>query len=301
MRAVFSPRHQVFAASVAIVLGGALWGLFWVPIRALSGFALEGPWAGAVLYVATGAVLCPLLIARGRHLLRRWAPLAAAGLLTGAAFSFYSTSLLTTDVVRAIVLFYLTPVWGTLLGVAFLGERFTRRRLAALLLGVAGLLVMLGVGRETPLPRNLGDWMALASGLLWAAGSLQLYRMGSASASDQLLAFVFGSVAVTAATILLFGEAVAPTPALSDLAAAAPWALLVALYVAPMLFLTVWPATVLTPGRVGLLLMSDVVVGVASAAAFSGEPFGARELIATLFIVAAGVVEVTGPTETPPR
>ena len=54
-----------------------------------------------------------------------------------------------------------------------------------------------------------------------------------------------------------------------------PIALLSALYTLPMIFLTIWPATKLTPARVGLLLMSEVVVGLISAAAFSGEHFGA--------------------------
>jgi drug/metabolite transporter (DMT)-like permease len=61
-----------------------------------------------------------------------------------------------------------------------------------------------------------------------------------------------------------------------------------------MLFLTIWPATVLTPARLGLLLMSDIVVGVISAALWSGEPFGWREGIGTMMIVGAGFVEVLG-------
>ena len=36
---------------------------------------------------------------------------------------------------------------------------------------------------------------------------------------------------------------------------------LLALYVLPMLFLTIWPARILTPARVGVLLLTDVVIG----------------------------------------
>ncbi|MEM8819712.1 MAG: hypothetical protein AAGE90_09310 [Pseudomonadota bacterium] len=73
---------------------------------------------------------------------------------------------------------------------------------------------------------------------------------------------------------------------------AAPWGLLSALYVLPVLFLTIWPATLLTPGRVGLLLLSDVVVGVISAPLLTDEPFGMREAIGTVLIVSAGAVAV---------
>jgi drug/metabolite transporter (DMT)-like permease len=59
-----------------------------------------------------------------------------------------------------------------------------------------------------------------------------------------------------------------------------------------MIFLTIWPATLLTPARVGLLLMSEVVVGLISAAVFSGEPFGLREATGAVLIVSAAVLEI---------
>jgi drug/metabolite transporter (DMT)-like permease len=65
-------------------------------------------------------------------------------LLTGAAFSLFTTALALTDVIRAILLFYLTPAWGTILGLLFLGERLDRARDLALLFAFVGLAVILG-------------------------------------------------------------------------------------------------------------------------------------------------------------
>jgi drug/metabolite transporter (DMT)-like permease len=47
--------------------------------------------------------------------------------------------------------------------------------------------------------------------------------------------------------------------------------------------------------------MSEVVVGVVSAALFAGEVFGTREAVGTLLILAAGAVEVLGRQTTVPR
>ena len=217
-----------------------------------------------------------------------------SGLLTGAAFSFYSTAILLTDVVRALLLFYLMPIWGTILGFVFLGERMTLYRVLALLGAVAGLLVVLGTGSGWPWPKNAGDWLALASGISWALGSLRLYQMGHVGVPEQVVAFVFGSIVVTAGTLLFGGVTFTGGVHSIDVAAIAPWALLMGVYVAPMLVLTVWPAMLLTPGRIGILLMSDVVVGVGSAAALAGEPFGWREATGTVLIVGAAFVEVLG-------
>ncbi|MEH6547543.1 MAG: DMT family transporter, partial [Sneathiella sp.] len=192
------------------------------------------------------------------------------------------------------LLFYLTPVWGTILGILFLKEKFTVSRAVALVFGLGGLLVVFGLGVEFPWPRNLGDWLALIAGMCWALGTMFLYRMGTVATLAQCLSFVAGALVVTGVALLLGGDVFGATPSPAQMIGALPSGLLAALYVLPMLILTVWPASRLSPARVGILLMSEVIVGVGSAAFFSGEPFGLREFIGTCLIVGAGVIEVLG-------
>lgn len=301
-----APHHhtatdrRALMASGGIVLGGALWGFYWLPVRYLGAAGLDGPWAGAAIYLATVVLLLPLIVWRARAIMGHWRALAVCGMLTGAAFSFYSTSLLMTEVVRSILLFYLTPIWGTFLGMAFLGERLTRGRAGALVLAFAGLVVIMGPGGAFSRAPNGGDYLALASGVAWALGSFQVFRLKQVPVTDLVIAFAVGSLVVTGLTLLSGIGAPAPLRPLATLGAAAPMALAVAVYVIPMLALTVWPATVLNPGRIGLLLMSDAVVGIASAAALSGEPFGWREAAGTALIISAAAVEVLVRTPAQP-
>jgi drug/metabolite transporter (DMT)-like permease len=281
-------------ASAGLVLGGALWGLFWLPARAFERIGLDGAWPVALIYLAATLLMLPLAWRQRQMIMDHWPALLVCGSLTGTAFTLYSTSLLLTEVVRAILLFYLTPVWATLLGLVFLGERLTLARSLALVLGLAGLLVVLSTANGLPWPRNLGDWMALASGIVWAYGSLQLYKLGAVALSEQVMAFIVGSLVAASAVLVLGGQAVNGAPSIATLTSVFPWALLTVFYVVPALVLTIWPATLLSPGRVGLLLMSEVVIGVASAAAWSGEPFGLRETLGSALIVSAGLVEVLG-------
>jgi drug/metabolite transporter (DMT)-like permease len=278
-------------ASIALVLGGALWGAIWIPLRALEAAGLGGAWAGLVIYAGAALAMGLGLILSRRPLRGLGLPLVLSGLATGAAFSLYSSSLAMTEVVRAILLFYLTPVWGTLLGIAFLGERLTTPRLAALVLALIGLVVVLG-GDGFPRPRSAGDWLALASGFSWALGALLVYRAEEAGPVEQVSAFIFGSLAVTSGTMILAPSLFATGTSLGEAFRLLPWGVLMALWVVPMLFLTIWPASLLTPGRVGILLMSDVIVAVITAAWFSGEPFGLREAAGTILIVSAAAVEV---------
>ena len=208
--------------SLGIALGGAFWGLFWLPVRMLGEMGLQGAWPGALIYLGCTSALLPLVALRWRGLIRHARVLALCGLLTGTAFATYSASLLMTEVVRVILLFYLTPVWGTLMGLAFLGERLTWSRAAALVLGIGGLLVVLGIGERLPLPHNLGDWLALASGVAWAWGSMELYRAGAVPVAEQIVAFMLGSLAVTFGCIAVGGPAFGSMPATGTLLAAAP-------------------------------------------------------------------------------
>jgi len=282
---------------LGIVVGGALWGLYWLPLRELGDGGLGPGWAGAALYGILLLLLLPFAYLRRREIKAGGLGLLVTGLITGAAFALYAASIVLTEVVRVLLLFYLTPVWSTLLGRFLLGERLTLNRILALLFGFVGLLVVLGLGSQFPWPRNLGDWLALASGALWAYGSLRVYRVGQAATFEQIFVFVLGGAVVSAFFVLLFADLVGPWPSPGHLRGLAPWLATACLLMIPMLALTIWPATRLSPARVGILLMGEIIVGVSSAALLSGEPFGLRELSGTLLILAAGVVEVwRGPT-----
>lgn len=295
MMAHRSTQSGLLLPSVGLFVGGALWGAIWIPIRAIEEAGPQLAWPGLLLYACTTFLLLPLLFKHWQAFRANPWGVASCGLLTGMAFSFYATGILLTDVVRAILLFYLTPVWGTILGVLILGERLTLSRVLALVAGLSGLVVVLWTGEGIPWPRNLGDWLALASGIAWAAGSMQLHRTPGISAGLQIAAFAWGSLIVSALSILLAGDAFGATPSLPELKSAALLVLATSLYLLPMLFLTIWPAQLLTPGRVGLLLMSDVVVAVLTAFWFSGEAFGFKEVVGTFLILSSALIEVLGP------
>ncbi|MGR3511133.1 MAG: DMT family transporter [Paracoccaceae bacterium] len=279
-------------AGAALLLGGAMWGLYWIPVRAFLDLGLTGSWPGLVIYTATLLAVLPW-VWRARHgIIGRWRGLILSGMFTGAAFGLYSTSLVYTDVVRAILLFYLTPIWGTLLGLAVLGERLQPARVVGLFCGIGGLVAVLGGEQSLPWPRNAGDWLALASGIAWAFGSLGLYRTKGVPVVGQIFVFLIGALAVAGFGILIEIDLGYPNPSQIMAADLAFYAALSAIFVLPMLYLTIWPATLLSPARVGLLLMSEVVVGLVSAALLANEPFGWREGLGAAMIVSAAVLEL---------
>ena len=290
-------RTRLNAPELAIAVSGAFWGLYWIPVRYLEAREFGAVWLTLGVFLAGLVILVPVLW--------RWPGARAAfsprmlvtGLLTGGAFILYSISIALTEVVAAILLFYLSPVWATLLGRVVLGERLTVSRLVALFLGLGGLWIVLGGESGVPLPRNTGDWFALIAGVTWALGSIRVHQDADvAPAAHVTSLFIGGTVATVVVSLLPMVDA-GPLPVVTAESGAIILAV-AALSVASALGI-LWAVRLVSPGRAGLLMMMEVVTGLASAAAFADEPFGAVQIAGSMLIVAAAVVEVLPPTRLP--
>jgi drug/metabolite transporter (DMT)-like permease len=281
-------------AALAVAMCGTLWGGFWYPLRWLDSTGVGSAWVSVIFFAI--AVLIPLPWMTG-HKLERAALFSQllTGLLLGTAFSLYTISLVLTDVVHAILLFYLTPVWSTLGSIILLGERLTRPRAIAMALGFGGMISMFGVGGGLPVPHNGGDWIALASGMFWAAGSLRAYSRPSTSIALPVFSFSAGgliSAAIILAIAMAMGAQLASTHNLmSSLPAITLFAFIVFI---PPNYLVLWAAQRVEPARVGILLMTEVLAGSITAALFSGDAFGFGEAAGTVMILCAGAIEVLG-------
>ena len=282
-------RPRLGAPEAVIAISGALWGLYWIPLRHLEDRGVGVVWMTLGLFLVALAMFVPVLV---RHPPARavFTPrMLVTGLLTGGSFVLYSVSIVLTEVVTTILLFYLSPVWATVLGRLLLGERFTVSRLAALVLGLGGLWVVLGGESGLPLPRNAGDWCALASGITWALGTLRVHQDAAVSPIAHTAALFVGGTAVIA-IIALLPALEAPVPAVTAPAAA----IVVAVAVLSVLSAggILWGARLISPGRAGLLLMMEVITGLASAALLAGEPFGMIQVVGSTLIMAAALAEV---------
>ncbi|MEZ5926623.1 MAG: DMT family transporter [Hyphomicrobiaceae bacterium] len=282
-------------ASAAVLLSGAAWGVFWLPARSLARMGVDSTWLALWLFVISLAVVIPMAAWSWRALHRAGTSFLLTGLMTGPAFSLYTVSLVTTDVIHALLLFYVSPAWSTLLTWATRGGLITGRRILALALAFAGLVVVLGGTHGVPLPHNAGDWMALIAGVLWAAGSTRSNAEHSLVVTAPVAAFTIGGLLAALALVSLPLGPIGEAPGPGVMSEALPWiALLSVAGFVPSTYALLWSTQVLDAGRVGILLMSEVVVGTVTAALFAGESFGWREAVGSLLIVGAGFVEVSG-------
>ena len=115
------------------------------------------------------------------------------------------------------------------------------------------------------------------------------------AAIDNTFAFLTGAtlVAIALPILAMPAEVAAVDPLALPLGAIAPWLALTTLaWAVPIIVLLMWGTQRLDPGRVGILLMGEVLVGAVTAAILTDEPFGARQFIGGGLIVAAALIDV---------
>lgn len=290
---VLPSRSHALLPTAGLLLGAAISGITWLPLRVIEGHGIAGLWVTLSVVAVACVPLLPGLL-RLRELARReLIGLFWIAALIGVAYAFYTASLTTTQVARAILLFYIAPVWGTLLEVFVLRRPVTLRRASALGLGAAGLIAILGIGLDFRLAMNLGDVLALLSGILWSVGLLFVFSRAGSDLAVQSAALAIGALASAIVMVTLLESAAPPTP--STLAAAWPWLLVTGIgFVLPLWVLSLWAGRSLSPARMTLIFMAEVCFGVGSAALWADQPFGAREMIGMVLVLAAAAVEFGG-------
>lgn len=280
------------AAKLACAYSGLVWGLFWLPIRALDEAGISGVWSLLGFYIVPFALLAPVMLVRWRTSLAGWWP-NLLGFSSAIGLALYSLAVLNTEVVKAMLLFYLTPIWSTLIARIWLGEPITPMRWLALVLGLLGMMVILKVDQRFPWPEQIGDWMALGAGIGWAI-TANLYRAdGGRIAPIDLLNqnFLWSAILALLVVIVMHPDG-ATAPSLATYTAQLWWLVPTIVFVVMSgVYATMWGAPKLNPGIVGLLFMTEISVGAITAAIWAGEPFGIREVIGIVLITGAGVAE----------
>jgi drug/metabolite transporter (DMT)-like permease len=286
---------------IVVLVASAAWGLFWIPLRAFERQGLGPAWATLAQFLLPLVIMAPF--AAARRVRRKPTGFAQyrSGLLIGGAVVLYLESLLLTDVARALILFYAMPAWGTLLEVGVMRRRFTRWRAVSLVLSLSGMLVILSAGHGLSLSMNLGDLLALLSGVLFAVGAMLVRQAPETSVFEQLVGFfLYGSMVALSLSLLPLAELGRP-PSSGQVLALAPWLLLAAAgFLIPVMWGVYWGSRNVDPGRLGILLQIEAVAGITSAALLAGEPFGAPQAIGAALVIGAGVVEVVGSRRAPP-
>lgn len=285
---VQSPQAAATLASrsavPALLTGATVWGLIWYPYRVLEAAGLSGVAAAVLTYLV--ALVLALLFYWRRLRATRWSlPLLAIGLSAGATNLGYVLATLQGEVIRVLLLFYLSPLWTILLARLLLGEHLTRVGGVVMALSLSGAAVMLWHPQlGSPLPGNAAEWIGLGSGFCFALSNVLIRRTREHSIEVKSTVVFIGVAALGLLLMPWLGVGTPPRDLM-------PW-LLVLIVGGELLLINVVVQHGLmhTPAnRAIVIFLFELVVAALSAWLLAGEDMELREWIGGAMIVAASL------------
>ena len=270
-------------AILALLLSATLWGLIWYPLRFLEARGIDGLWSSLIIYGS----LIPLGLYLARHRLGQWRAFRGSLLLITLASGWTNVAFIVAvidgNVVRVLLLFYLSPIWAILFAWGLIGERPHLPAALTALVALAGAMIMLWEpDLGLPWPRETSDWLALTSGMAFAAANVAIRATPGLSLSMKMAANWLGVAVVAVAWISLISD---PLPAVPPYI----WLMTLALGVVMLVMtLTVqYGVTHLPVYRSSVILLFELVAGAVSAQLLTDEVILPRELFGGGLIILA--------------
>ena len=297
---ITSSRHPYYyTISFALLIAAGMWGLFWIPQRALEAGGLTGGWATISQMVIPFAMLLPISLWRLYKGQSFGLEYPLIGLLFGGGIACYANSFLLTDVVRALILFYITPVWTTIFEIVFLRQIPRFYRYITLVLALSGVWIVFGQEGVIPLPQNSGDWIALLGGILIAASAVRMEIKKPEGIYPILFSFFFYGGLFTLVQSYFLSDYLGDAPSIESWVAMMPWLILIAiLFHIPTNIVILGAPSRIGAGIFSIIILFEIVVGTFSAAVLTDELIGWREILGSSFIIFAGLTEIIFASKT---
>lgn len=282
------PAARYFPA-LSCMVAAILWGVLWYPLRLLEGMGFHGLWSALLLYcVASVFIIIPCWQKRS-EVFKHKVEYMLLGLFAGWTNLAFILAMLEGEVVRVLLLFYLSPVWAILMAVFILRERLTATSIIALLVAMLGAVLMLWrADADYVNGLSLADFYALTAGMAFAMTNIVLRKMGATPIILKMGSAWLGVIGLTFLG-LLFTQIPLPPFTFNSV-------LLLFFLGFPFMFVMTWTAqygvTHLPIQRSSIIFLLEIVAGAVSAAFLANEIVRNMEYIGGLLIVFAGLISV---------
>lgn len=301
MTAIDTPRAPPAGWPLAVLLFSAtLWGLSWWPLKGFAAVGLSGPVLVLLTYGVVGVVGLPWLLREHPQWRAQASLLLLIALVGGWANAAFVNALVLGDVVRVMLLFYLSPVWSVLGGRIFLKEAVSRRRAAAVVMALAGAFLVVGGFAALQAPPSVADLLALSAGLGFAANNVASRAGQSIPMLSKTVAVFVGCGPMALLLLALQGSAGIAWPAPS---AGLGLALAGYAFGWTVLATATWQygVTHMEAGRAGVILIAELLVALVSATLIGGETMAPREWLGGSLIALAAALEATAAPAAAPQ
>jgi drug/metabolite transporter (DMT)-like permease len=272
---------------LSLLFTASLWGVIWYPLRLLEEQGLAGLWSALISFGAVLSLFLWVPVRERESLQSNFLPFVLMGLSAGWCNVAFIMAVLDGNVLRVLLLFYLSPFWAVCLGWLLLGERLDGQSLLVFAIAVVGAIIMLwDESLGMPWPRDSADWLAVSSGFAFALSNV--FVRGLQNVSVLLKATgSWGGVVIVAAVWIWLSSTGFPAVGGGVLFAA------VALGLCGFLIMTLtvlYGVTRMPLHRSAVILLFELVIGAISSLLLTDELVLPREWLGGSMIIAAAAL-----------
>ncbi|POZ62864.1 DMT family transporter [Chromobacterium alticapitis] len=296
-----TPVKQKFLATSGILTTALVWALMWYPFRSLKAQGVSVPMASLATYLITIALGVVVFFKLYREQFRLEPPLLLLMLVFGWCNFSYTLAVAEGQVMRVLLLFYLSPLWTALLSRLLLHERLTRSGWLVVALSLLGCFVFIYrpgmLQGEAPLTHSY-EWLALSGGMAFAFGNVVSRKLHTIPVAVKSATIWFGVALIGAVSLLHSGELhkMLDIPAQSWLMLFILGAVLLCTSVISQHGLSILPAT-----QAMTLMLMELVFAAVSAYLLAGEQMTLQEWLGGGLIAGASLLsgDMTHPAPHP--
>lgn len=285
-----TPVKQKIVATSGILTTALVWGLMWYPFRSLNAQGVSVPMASLATYLVTIAAGLTLFFKVYRRQFHFEPVLVLLTLLFGWCNFSYTMAVAEGQVMRVLLLFYLSPLWTALWSRVLLHEHLTRRGWAVVGLSLLGCGVFIYrpelFAGELPLTHRY-EWLALSGGMAFALGNVISRRSHGIPVPVKSATVWFGVALIGAFSLLQSGDLprMLEIPAESWLVLSILGVVLLCTSVVSQYGLSIMPAT-----QAMTLMLMELVFAAVSAYLLAGEKMSLQEWLGGALIAGASLL-----------
>jgi drug/metabolite transporter (DMT)-like permease len=199
-------------------------------------------------------------------------------------------------VVRVILLFYLSPLWTTLLGWLVLREYITLWSVATLVVAMTGAMIMLwDTSLGFPWPQHYTDWLGISAGISFSISNVTVRKLQYISVRTKTVSAWLGGSLVAAAWIVI-GDVAVPQAGIEVWG----WTLVIGTAMIIVMTITVqYGVTHMPVYRSAVILLFELIAAAVSAQWLSDEVIAVKEWIGGGLIMLAGYLSARAMMKQP--
>jgi drug/metabolite transporter (DMT)-like permease len=280
-------KIRSYLPMLSLLFGTLVWGTIWYPYRLMAHAGVSGIYSSLYVFLLTLTIALPYFFITKKKISIWSKDFWFLASIAGYTNISYVLAVIDGEVVRVMLLFYLSPIWTIFLAHFILNEDTKKRHYIAALISLIGAFIMLWQPGYIVHLESKSDWLAITSGLGFAITNVMTRKHQYMTINQKALAIWLG-VVVVAILCIAFDRNTMPS-----LNFFTPIDTLIMMCIALCLFfstlLVQFGVTEIKAVEASSFFLFEIVVAAISAYLLVGESVSLREWLGGLMII-IGVV-----------